>query len=31
MPSIKQLLTIAVVALAVIYLNEKVGITAKLP
>lgn len=31
MPSFKQVLVIAVVAVAVIYLNEKVGITAKLP
>lgn len=31
MPSFKHVLVIAVVALAVIYVDQKVGITAKLP
>ena len=31
MPGFKHVLVIALVALATIYINEKVGITAKLP
>jgi hypothetical protein len=31
MPSIKEVLTIAVVALAVIYINDKFDLTSKLP